>query len=426
MGRKWRLIGKRLGDRDGATLVFVAIILGVLVSLTALAVDVGHLYIVRNELQNAADAGALAGAARLYNSAGTSIDTAANSVAYATARLNNSGPNAVEVNWTEGSNGPDVQRGHYSFVNHQFTANDSIQTVDLWNVSASTLDGNTAFINAVQVTTHRSDTPSFFARIFGLNDFFLTTKAVAYIGFAGTLQPEAVDEPFAICKQSILDSSGNYTCNVGRMINDGNNSGHETGAWTDFVQPCAGAASTNDVRPLVCSSGNPSPIQFGGYMSATNGMVTPAFKDVIACWIAVHPVPTDKINGNMPDQPWSIKLPVIDCPGNDAGNCTKAVGAVEITIVWITEEDPQSAENLYKSAPRRMGSWTCTTPTDGQACWNSFVEFYKLSDVADINTPATYQDKTMYFIPSCTYHEPTGTTGGENFGILAKYPVLVQ
>ena len=32
----------------------------------------------------------------------------------------------------------------------------------------------------------------------------------------------------------------------------------------------------------------------------------------------------------------------------------------------------------------------------------------------------------MYYLPDCTPHEPTGTTGGENFGILAKIPVLVN
>ena len=34
--------------------------------LLALAIDVNHLYVVKNELQNAADSGALAGAVALY------------------------------------------------------------------------------------------------------------------------------------------------------------------------------------------------------------------------------------------------------------------------------------------------------------------------------------------------------------------------
>ena len=44
-------------------IVFVALIMIVLIGFLGLAVDVGHLYMVKSQLQNAADAGALAGAA---------------------------------------------------------------------------------------------------------------------------------------------------------------------------------------------------------------------------------------------------------------------------------------------------------------------------------------------------------------------------
>ena len=56
---------KSLSNRQGATLVFVAILLFVIIAFVAIAVDVGHLVLTKNELQNAADAGALA-AARNY------------------------------------------------------------------------------------------------------------------------------------------------------------------------------------------------------------------------------------------------------------------------------------------------------------------------------------------------------------------------
>ena len=51
-----------LNNHRGATAVIVAICLTMLVGFAALAVDVGYLYATRNELQNTADAGALAGA----------------------------------------------------------------------------------------------------------------------------------------------------------------------------------------------------------------------------------------------------------------------------------------------------------------------------------------------------------------------------
>lgn len=54
----------RSGER-GATAIIVAIVLAALCGFAALSLDVGHLFAVRGELQNGADAAALAGAKRL-------------------------------------------------------------------------------------------------------------------------------------------------------------------------------------------------------------------------------------------------------------------------------------------------------------------------------------------------------------------------
>lgn len=52
-------------DNKGVALVIVAGVLIVLVALAALAIDIAYMYVVKNELQVAADAAALAGAAKL-------------------------------------------------------------------------------------------------------------------------------------------------------------------------------------------------------------------------------------------------------------------------------------------------------------------------------------------------------------------------
>jgi hypothetical protein len=52
-------------DQRGFTLVFLGLSIIVLLGFAALAVDIGYLYAARNELQNAADAAALAGAREL-------------------------------------------------------------------------------------------------------------------------------------------------------------------------------------------------------------------------------------------------------------------------------------------------------------------------------------------------------------------------
>ena len=48
-------------DESGATAIIIALIFSVLCGFVALAVDVGHMVVVKAELQRAADAGALSG-----------------------------------------------------------------------------------------------------------------------------------------------------------------------------------------------------------------------------------------------------------------------------------------------------------------------------------------------------------------------------
>jgi Flp pilus assembly protein TadG len=55
-----------LKDSSGSILVATVIMLTAFIGLLAVVVDLGHLFQVKSDLQNAADAGALAGARALY------------------------------------------------------------------------------------------------------------------------------------------------------------------------------------------------------------------------------------------------------------------------------------------------------------------------------------------------------------------------
>ena len=60
-------------NQRGVTIVLVTLLMVVFLGIAALTVDLAHLYAVGNELHNAADAGALAGARFLYNDTGTAV-----------------------------------------------------------------------------------------------------------------------------------------------------------------------------------------------------------------------------------------------------------------------------------------------------------------------------------------------------------------
>ncbi len=56
-----------INEQRGAVAIIVAFLMFVLLGFAAFAVDFGYLYGVKNELQNAADAAALAGASVLFS-----------------------------------------------------------------------------------------------------------------------------------------------------------------------------------------------------------------------------------------------------------------------------------------------------------------------------------------------------------------------
>ena len=374
---------KPLKEQRGVTVIIVALLILIFIGFAALTIDIGHLFIVRNEVQNAADAGCLAGSRFLYSDDGLAVDENANQIAHQAAIANKSDKAPVDVHWT-GGNGGDVERGHWCFVTRTFTPNESTQPVNLWDVSPDELDADPNFINAMKVKARREDTPvaSFFARIFGYENFSLSTEAIAYVGFAGTLAPGEVDQPIAICKESLL-VDGRYTCTIGRVINMGwHSAGQEAGGWTDFNQdsPCLSGTNALTVASLVGSGGNPDPIIVGNPITTNAGDIPDAFWSFRARW--------ESVTGET--QPWTLTLPVIECPGNDMGNCERMVGAVTINIVWITGDD----DPFYSDAPWAMGTWSSDDP-DGQVRWNSFVQHFNLQKPD--GSPAPLPTETRLF-----------------------------
>ena len=56
----------------------------------------------------------------------------------------------------------------------------------------------------------------------------MQAEAIAYLGFAGTFLPGEATDPIALCRASLLNAQGEYSCSTGRMINSGGGSTHNT------------------------------------------------------------------------------------------------------------------------------------------------------------------------------------------------------
>jgi hypothetical protein len=393
-------------NQRGGVVIFVAVAMVVLIGFAALAIDLANLLVKRNELQNAADAGALAGARFLYGCDGTVNDDgfvddcdpplgagggvsvkSANEIAYDAARANRAQSTPVDVNWSGGNTG-DVLRGHWSFATQTFTPRNVTTMPNLFLKTWDEVDANLDFINAVKVTTRREATSvvSYFARIFGIDSFVLSADAIAYIGFSGDAEMASYDQPIVMCRQSILNDAGEQDCRTGRLINSDSKrqESWNTGAWTDYITydsegSCGGSASANDVRPLVCNTGGlEGTLDLGDWLQINGGEMESALAALRRCWkeqasedgdggytggadyYAVdystwpNPTYTSDAQDGIPDVPWGIRVPVIVCEGNNFNTCAAYAGAVDLVVLHISGpgEDP-----MYLNIPRHMDGW---------------------------------------------------------------------
>ncbi len=170
--RKVLAIRQHASKQNGAVTLLVALTLPILIGAAALAVDMAHLHVVRNELQNDADAAALAGARVLYNSTTGSTDwSLAQAQAQAAIALNR----ATGIQLTEGR----VQTGYWNLTG-----------------SATSLQGlpMTPTVNdapAVQVTVRKAEgqnsgpVRTFLAGILGTSTVPLQATAVAGVTSPG-------------------------------------------------------------------------------------------------------------------------------------------------------------------------------------------------------------------------------------------------
>ena len=183
------------GQRKGAVIVMVAILLAVLLGCAALAVDIGHLYVARAELQRTADAAALAGAQALGRSSSDSAtgDYYQSSEDVYIEAEKYAGLNAAVGQSVTLDRNSDITIGYLQFP-HDLSA--SMQTVALDQA------------NAVRVIARRNantggEIPLFFAPLWGINSSSVSASAIAVLddrfyayspGAGGPVIPFSLDE----------------------------------------------------------------------------------------------------------------------------------------------------------------------------------------------------------------------------------------
>lgn len=243
-----------ISNNNGITVVYLVFAVLALIASVGLCIDLGHLYVVRSELQNAADASALAGAKVLYKD--PLNPDATPDLDFFRARAAAAG--FINQNKSDG-----------------VSLNNGTITSGYWNLALNRLESpatpTTQHVPAVVATISRSagnnngPVPTFFAKIFGVNESAVSSRpAVAVSGFpgsvpGGSLFPMALSscmtnhyfaqnplpDPAPIIEISSVYTSGGNNC--------------YTGQWTSFM------LDTNNVPSIrnLITNGNPTELNTG-------------------------------------------------------------------------------------------------------------------------------------------------------------------
>ena len=194
--RKTRL-GSFMRDTEGAVAVMTVLILVALLGMAALAIDLGQIYFVRNDLQNTADAAALAAAGKLI--------TTQNGVAVRDANAAQQAALTVAQLQRQLAGLPDIAPGARNDLTITF-GEWNLKTGDpttAWTEIGSTC-GSTSNANAIRITLHRGvgtvtgPVINLFAGIFGVNTSDVQATATAYLGYTNEVQTGGVQVPLAL------------------------------------------------------------------------------------------------------------------------------------------------------------------------------------------------------------------------------------
>ena len=248
---------------DNRGVIMVVLAVGVIVlffAFSGLAVEVGRAYVVKGELQKAADAAALAGAGNLYllNATAPPRLSTINAREAATGFL---GKNVVENKAVVDGH---VESGYWQLDASTDTLKPEGTVPGRCSVSGITCTYNSdcaatdlciqQYAPAVRVTLNTSGTENggpvttFFSRVLGWNQFEVSGNATAVSGFAGMI-PQGLSYPFVItsclvnayfAQQPLPDPPAEINSTSIYHLKDGTSV--SPGQWTNLL-PVAGPSA---------------------------------------------------------------------------------------------------------------------------------------------------------------------------------------
>ncbi len=249
------IYGREVAEMDTT---YVGIMLVVFLVLTALAIDVGYMYVSEEDLQAAAEVSALAGAQSIKQRIYTQIQSDPKKLKVVVNDKVQPLARASAIESAMGKHAASTLVELASNSTNNLTENNDI-TVGFWNASSHSYSPGVTPVNAMQVRTRRTaesasvglgTVGSFLATISGIGSFNNTPVAIAAI-------PPHARANISLCLDA-CDSNCRYpnVCTIPerRMINDPSYPVQGTRttnryAYTSLLYPVTGKAMLSD---LIC------------------------------------------------------------------------------------------------------------------------------------------------------------------------------
>ena len=262
----------------GSVSLMVAFLLPVLIGLAALAIDLVYLQVVRNEMQNDADAAALAGAGYFFDGTNATPNWTLASQKAQTAITRNTADGAALTTGT-------VATGYWNLV-------DTPKVLQALPMVPKAYDAP-----AIQVTvakaasTNGGEVPTFFARYWGIVSRPMQATAVAGLASPNSILPGGVF-PMAIA-QCLYDNYWNFnTTPAGPKLDPATGKPYifkigsaynyatcASGEWTSLL---IDSNNTPDINNLI-ANGNPVELSIGQSIWIQTGAKAAVFGTVKAC-----------------------------------------------------------------------------------------------------------------------------------------------
>lgn len=314
---------RKAGGQRGAVGVMMPFLIVIMGSIGALAVDVGYLMVVRNELQNAADAAALAGAAGLYT--GTAPNWT-NGISQ--------GQTAIKLNYSGGTQLVDgtVQAGYWDLTRSWSATQSSPPTL-----SQSNPPNFTDYAPAVQVTIGRTannnggPVTTWLASLFSNATAGIQATAVAIIAPPGKVVQGATPLPMVIssCLYSqFFNATTGQPVTTNFWIGSSYHYGPcESGQWTSYFT----STNSDSVTKGIIDGTTPSPsMSVGDNVWVQTGTKTNLF---------------DEINNQLAGT--TVLIPVVNDPTGTGFNTNGQMPIVAFAAFYIVSASGGSTKGVY-------------------------------------------------------------------------------